>query len=478
MSPHPANKKFENATRRALSVSLLLLVSFVVVGFLAELTGAQGLMRDLIDLATNASFLLLCATSLVLFTIREWALLAVAFILSILLVQLPNSGAIFSDALGLAAFFAVFIAMLTIMKEAAKRSQSVVEVGVYLTSQPPGRRFYSVAFGSHILGAFLNFSAVSLIAPLIQKGAQASAGAKNSDLERRQLSALIRGFSWILLWAPTTLTQAVLLQMFTEINYVLLLGLGFGSAILMIAVGRIFDRVEWPAPKIQPNGGQLEPPRQSLRVVFFVCGALLTFTYFGKFLTGFSIAETLIIVAPLITIIWLFAQKSAARRYYGGSHAGESIASILDAAAPDLARSAIVLGLSGFIGRVSVNIFPTTEIALWLESSNISGWVFLSILPIIITLGGQIALSPIVFVVFLGGVLTGLPTLPADPTHIVFALSVGWALSMTASPNATATLLISATCNIAPTTLTWKWNSRYALVCYLIFSGIFYLIEL
>lgn len=37
---------------------------------------------------------------------------------------------------------------------------------------------------------------------------------------------------------------------------------------------------------------------------------------------------------------------------------------------------------------------------------------------------------------------------------------------MTASPNATATLLISATTRIPPTTLTWFWNLRYALLCY------------
>jgi hypothetical protein len=37
---------------------------------------------------------------------------------------------------------------------------------------------------------------------------------------------------------------------------------------------------------------------------------------------------------------------------------------------------------------------------------------------------------------------------------------------MTASPNATATLLISAATRNPPTTLTWSWNLGYGLLCY------------
>jgi hypothetical protein len=48
---------------------------------------------------------------------------------------------------------------------------------------------------------------------------------------------------------------------------------------------------------------------------------------------------------------------------------------------------------------------------------------------------------------------------------------------MFASPNATATLLISATSNIPPTTLTWRWNLRYGAICYVVLVGIFAILE-
>lgn len=56
----------------------------------------------------------------------------------------------------------------------------------------------------------------------------------------------------------------------------------------------------------------------------------------------------------------------------------------------------------------------------------------------------------------------------------MFALSAGWALSMTLSPNASATLLISAITRIPPTRLTWDWNLKYGLICYGLFVLIFF----
>ncbi|MEJ6748012.1 MAG: hypothetical protein QNK98_15055, partial [Yoonia sp.] len=145
--------------------------------------------------------------------------------------------------------------------------------------------------------------------------------------------------------------------------------------------------------------------------------------------------------------------------------------------ASGLARSAIALGLSGFIGRALADVLPMDTLTAQLDLAVVPGWVFLASLPVLITLGGQIALSPIILVVFIGQVVQTIPSLPAEPTHIVFALSAGWAISMFASPNATATLLISATTNIPPTRLTWSWNLRYGLLCYAILVVIFALIE-
>ena len=105
--------------------------------------------------------------------------------------------------------------------------------------------------------------------------------------------------------------------------------------------------------------------------------------------------------------------------------------------APGLARSAIALGLSGFIGRALADVLPMDTLTAQLDFAGVPGWLFLASLPILITLGGQVALSP----------------------------------------TATATLLIAATTNIPPTRLTWGWNLRYGLVCYVVLVVIFAVIE-
>ena len=57
------------------------------------------------------------------------------------------------------------------MKEPAILSTSVLAVGHYLNNKKPSRSCYLTTVGGHFLGAISNFSAVSLFALLIQRGA-------------------------------------------------------------------------------------------------------------------------------------------------------------------------------------------------------------------------------------------------------------------------------------------------------------------
>lgn len=68
------------------------------------------------------------------------------------------------------------------------------------------------------------------------------------------------------------------------------------------------------------------------------------------------------------------------------------------------------------------------------DIAAIPGWIFLAVLPVVISLGGQIALSPILLVVLLGEILRGVDTLPTGQAQIRYVRSVGRALSMMASP--------------------------------------------
>ena len=419
-------------------------------------------------------FVLLCVIGLRASTLRELLLLIVATILGAMLWRTHEGRAVLFSAIDLAAYFASFIALLTALKIAAERSESVLTVGRYLIRQPAGRRFVTTAIGGHVLGVFLNFAAVSLMSPLIQSATKCADGSIDRDLERRQMSALLRGFAWIILWAPTTLSQAVLLALFTDIDLHKIVGLGMATSLLMMGIGLAYDRWEWRGVTRASKPAAPVLPAMALARVGVVCGALIAATAGLQISAGLTTALALMFVAPAVTLVWFALQKPATISLRSQL---VTFWPALQANAGGLARSAMALGLSGFIGRALAELVPVSALTAHQSFATMPGWLFLAALPILITLGGQIALSPIILVVFIGQVVQTFPTLPADPTNIVFALSAGWAISMLASPNATATLLISATSNIAPTTLTWRWNLRYGVICYVVLVGIFAMLE-
>ena len=111
-------------------------------------------------------------------------------------------------------------------------------------------------------------------------------------------------------------------------------------------------------------------------------------------------------------------------------------------------------------------------IAAWTERAGVPGWVLVAGLPVLITLGGQVALSPMMMVVFLAAVVSALPVLPAPPEIVAVALGAGWALSMTAAPNATGALLIAGATGVPSTVMTWRWNGAYSLAALAVLAAL------
>ena len=434
-------------------------------------------------LISRLSFVLLIISLAPFFKLREWALTSFA---ALLIFGLWNKAGGREDllfALDRAAFFAAFIYLVTLLKEAAQGSPSVLKLGVYLTRQPPQQRYYSLAVGGHLLGILLNFGAVSLLTPLIQRGARGEEGANHSPcqvlrLEQQQISAMIRGFSWMIMWSPTALTQAVLFTSFPGADLLVVISLGIAASIIMILMGRVVDRYEWRNTKEESTATPLAFPKRSAARFMLVSGTLIVSTFLVVLIADVSAAVALMLTAPVIMMIWVFEQGYQGDFSKASVKCLSSLSDIFVGSSGTLGRSAFTLGIAGFIGVSAAKLAPIDLLAGAMQTLDLPVWLFLISLPIIITLCGQIALSPILIVVFLSSIFNQLPELPADPTLIVFALGAGWALSMSASPNASATLLISGVTGIAPTTLTWRWNSRYSMVCFVVFFVSFYFLSL
>lgn len=398
------------------------------------------------------------------FALREWLLLGGALALSLGLSMRPDGMEELTRALSSGAYFAAFILSMMLLREAAVTSASVLAVGAWLTRQPPGRRFTATWFGGHMAGILMNFGAVSLLAPLVQRGVRAEPAETEEDRrrvavrERRQLSALIRGFSWVICWAPTTLTQAIILEAVPGLEYGPAIAAGLSLSALMLGLGWAEDRLRWGRPRRAGGPPRPFPGRAALDLLaiyaLLVLGALMV-----QQLIATSLPQALMTIAPVLLIGWVVAQARAG--VIGG--AGRRLSEIVSVSVPRLARDAYLLGVAGYIGITAAALAPVPAIARWTEQSGIPDWILLAALPALTVLGGQVALSPMMIVVFLAAVVSSLPVLPASPEIVGIALGAGWALSMTAAPNATGALLIAGATGIPSTVTTWRWNGVYSL---------------
>ena len=412
------------------------------------------------------------------FGLREWAMSGIACALAIALALRPDGWQLLGQAVGKGAFFAAFILSMMLLRQAAMTSASVLAVGTWITLQPPGRRFYATWFGGHVAGILLNFGAVSLLAPLIQRGVRAGQGEGPEEakrvaiLERRQLSALIRGFSPVIAWAPTTLTQVIILASVPGLDPVNAIAMGLGLSGVMLVIARVEDRLRWGRPK--PTGqAPVFPKRAGLDLLFvyslLVGGALSV----QAFVDG-ALPVALMTIAPVILVGWVIVQARLGT--LGKVTAFARLREIALVSVPINARDAFLLGTAGFIGITAAELAPVDDMATWIAQTGVPSWMIVASIPVIITLGGQVALSPMVMVVFLAAVVQALPALPAPPEIIALSLAAGWALSMTAAPNSTGAILVAGASAVSTFTITWRWNGVYSLMVLLTLVGLAWII--
>jgi hypothetical protein len=318
---------------------------------------------------------------------------------------------------------------------------------------------------------------------MVQRGVRAEPIATAEDerratvREQRQMAALIRGFAVVITWAPTTLTQAIILHSLPGLHTgrVMLMGLAVSGVFLL--VGWAEDRLRWGRPRRRAPGlPVVRFPLAAARDLGLVGLILIAGTYSARAAFGTTTAQALMLMAPVMLVGWVFTQNLEHGAGQGARAVCRRLGEIVAGPLPRMTRDAYLLGVAGFIGAAAARLAPVDMIAAHLALESIPPWLFLSSLPVIIMLSGNIAMSPIMVVVFLAAVISALPVLPAEPDLIAVSLGAGWALSMTASPNATGPILLAGITRLPTTTLTWRWNGIYSLAALVVLCLGFYLL--
>lgn len=383
-------------------------------------------------------------------------------------------------ALDRAAFLAAFMLLLGVLRAAAQTSPAVLACGTYLTRQPPGRRYVSVALGAHMLGTMLNMGALSLLSPLIRRGVEAGRAAGDAEAvaaikARRQYVACLRGFAWMIAWAPTTVTQALLASMFAGFDPVRGLVLGACLALLIGVAGWLEDRVRWRRAlgRLRAAGGYRPPAPTRLggehaRDFALVVLALIALSVLIRGAFAVDTVPALMLAAPILTMGWIRAQQTGpgatARTLRRGR---EIVAEGFPASSPE----ALTLACAGYIGVMTAALVPPSWLSCLTDPGGLPPVLLIWLLPLLIVLAAQIALTPIMMVSFLGSALGHAPALPMDPTVLGLALASGWALAMTASPFSAGPLIINRVAGVSAYDLSWRWNWLFSLLAYAISGG-------
>mgnify|MGYP007027635764 CR=1 FL=1 len=459
---------------RMLRRDLSLAVSLVAVALL-ELAGrGTGLafFRHLAWLAMAAVVL----GSLGRIGLRERYLLVVSATLSgLALWRASAPWQMLGGALDQATFLMAFILLLGLLHETAATSPSVAACGEYLTRQPPGRRYYALNVGTGALAVLFNLGVVSFLVPLIQNGIEkATPGdALNPVREQRQISAMLRGFAWSVIWSPTAMAPLVLMELIPGVNRLRWIEYGLGVFVLILILGAFEDRLRFR--RYRPVGRRQAAPFPTLGALRFAaaCAWLFGMTGAAMVLSGNTILFGLMLSCPVMMLGWLAVQFGVTRPGTAGQVRAR-VAQILGRGVPKGAPVAITLACSGYIGVVAASLIPARALAQALNLDAVPHYLLLSALPPLLALVSLLALSPIMLAVFFGSLFAALPKLPADPTLIAFALSCGWALSMTGSPFATVVLMIDRVGGIPPRRTTWAWNLGFTVLCALVMVPIFW----
>ncbi|MEM7634670.1 MAG: hypothetical protein AAF299_08935 [Pseudomonadota bacterium] len=375
-----------------------------------------------------------------------------------------------------ATYLAAFMLLLALLRDGAVTSASVLKLGRYLTHRPPGQRYIAIHTGGHALGMILNFGALSLLGPLIQRGIKVDAETSPELAgwrERRQMSALARGFSWIIAWSPTAVTQALVASVVSGSKPLVMAGIGFFISLGVVVIGWAEDRITGKRARATLAAHDALPrpdmtaepfPWQAFKRFALVCAALAGISLALIFATGAKVVPALMLASPLVTVSWIWVQYRS--RPDQTTAAIVRIREIARTSIPAGSPEAVTLSAAGYIGIVAAGLSNAPLLA---DISGLAGWppiaVYLAIM-IIVPVASNLAMPPMLTVTFMGSLYSALSDSQLDPTLLATALALGWTLNLTASPFGATALILSRITGIAGTTLSWKWNTTFTIAAF------------
>ena len=309
---------------------------------------------------------------------------------------------------------------------------------------------------THVFSSFLLFGTVPVMVALF------SAALKDNILDYRRFlaSAIVRGYSLALLWAPGAVIILLILQV-THLSWFDLFVPGFLLCLIGLVTSYLFEhftRLNRPILSTMPATGDTRENaalarRQSVQIVAVVSGLLCLVSFFEIFSIGSGTGRVLL-AGLLVAGLWLFCFKDSSQfrdvlKQYWDSEFVKSV---------DIAVLFIAMGL--FAGAVDYSGLLSSFQPVLQDAVNQLGRLSIIAVLLIFILLAMAGIHPFILVVILGKILMTL-SLPLAPISIALLLSLASSVSFIVSPFAGMVLMTAKFLNVRPVEVALKWNAAF-----------------
>lgn len=362
-----------------------------------------------------------------------------------------------------ATFFTLFLTSLAVLRESAQSSSLVQKCGKVLVNQPPARRYMLMTFGSHLFGVMLNIGALNVLGTMVRRATRPTPDPEASRIagirRKRMLTATLRGFCGVPLWAPTSVTMLLVLSSIPELDWEHYAPLGLVWTLLFILWGGILDWFAYPRPKpdATPGGGL----RQLIPLVGLV--ALIPSLAFAiSKITGLSLFPTLLMCAPVIGLAWIWLQfRGRPTRIKSGLFARRLTRSF-PRTFTNQRNEVVLFTSSGIIGVILIPLIDPVAVSELLVAANISDATLMVAMSLTMLACSFIGINAIITVTLMLGALQQIPDTSISPIIQASVIAITWAVFAGASPFTASLRFISNFSGTPPLHFGVVWNGWFS----------------
>ena len=206
---------------------------------------------------------------------RQWSALLDGFIFSLL--------------------FTAFLPTLQLIRTSLDVGPEVSQSRDIFAKMPESQRSNALLVGSNVLGSVMTLGTLSMLAPLLPKGA---------DLATRSEAAqwILRGLTLAIPWSPFSVGMAIALVYWPSIQLWQVLGSGLIMAFLGITISNLMSAHSggW--------GGTLQALNGFRPLLIPLGGTMLTVVILTG-VTPFGTLQTIVVFMPLLCLLWILCKN-------------------------------------------------------------------------------------------------------------------------------------------------------------------------